>query len=83
MGACRAGGQPRTPYYAPPNEYGDIMAMDEDEIRPRLAPLLLDRMGITELEHYIAELRAEIARAEQQIVAKRDHRNAADTLFKF
>ncbi len=59
------------------------MAMEEDEIRPRLAPLMLDRMGIAELEGYIAELRAEIARADAQIAAKRGHRSAADSLFKF
>jgi uncharacterized small protein (DUF1192 family) len=59
------------------------MAMEEEEIRPRLAPLVLDRMGIAELEHYIAELRAEIARAETHIAAKLEHRSAADSLFKF
>ena len=59
------------------------MAMDEDEIRPRLTPLALDRMVIAELEQYIAELRSEIGRAEEQIAAKRGHRSAADTLFKF
>ena len=83
MGARRGGGQARERYYAPSNECGGSMAMDEDEIRPRLVPVLLDRMGIAELEHYIRELKAEIARAELQIAAKRDHRNAADTLFKF
>ena len=57
--------------------------MDEDEIRPKLVLLPLDRMGIAELERYIAELQAEIVRAEQQILAKRDHRSAADTLFNF
>lgn len=59
------------------------MAMDEDEIRPRLTPLILDRLGMEELEQYVAELRAEIARAERDIAAKRHHRDAADTLFKF
>lgn len=59
------------------------MAMEEDEVRPRLTPLMLDRMGIAELERYIAELRGEIARAEGQIAAKQNHRSAADTLFKF
>ncbi|MDT7951848.1 MAG: DUF1192 domain-containing protein [Acetobacteraceae bacterium] len=59
------------------------MAMEEDDARPRLAPLLLDRLGVEELERYIAELRAEIARAQAQIAAKRDHRSAADTFFKF
>lgn len=59
------------------------MAMDEEEARPRLMPVMLDRMGVAELERYIAELQGEIARAEAQIAAKRGHRNAADTLFKF
>ena len=83
MGLRRRGGQPRSGYYAPSNEDDGTMAMEEEEIRPRLAPMVLDRMGIAELEHYIAELRAEIARAETQIAAKLDHRSAADSLFKF
>lgn len=59
------------------------MALEDDEIRPKVVPILLDRMGIAELERYIDELRAEIAQAEEQIASKRDHRSAADTLFKF
>ncbi len=57
--------------------------MEDDEVKPRLTPLILDRMGIAELDHYIAELRAEIGRAEAQIAAKRGHRSAADTMFRF
>ena len=83
MGVCRGGGQARSSYYGPSKECGDTMAMEEDEVPKRLTPLVLDRLGIAELERYIAELRAEIARAESQIAAKRDHRSAADTLFKF
>lgn len=65
------------------------MAMEDEEVRPiaptsfALVPIALDRLGVAELERYIGSLRAEIARAEAQIEAKRGHRSAADGLFKF
>ena len=59
------------------------MAMIEDEPQPVSAPVPLDRMGVAELERYIAGLRAEIARAESHIAAKQSHRSAADDLFNF
>ena len=60
------------------------MATDEDDARPVvLAPVALDRMGVAELERYVAALRAEIARAEAQIGAKRGHKSAADDVFRF
>ena len=60
------------------------MAMEDEEVRPiALTPVALDRLGVAELERYIGTLRAEIARAEAQIAAKRGHRSAADELFKF
>ena len=60
------------------------MAMDEEERLPvTLAPVALDRMGVAELERYIAALRAEVARAQAAVAAKTDHRSAADGLFKF
>ena len=60
------------------------MFEDEDpkpKIR-RLEPLRLDSLGVAELESYIEELRAEITRAEANIVRKRGHRSAADAFFK-
>ena len=42
----------------------------------------LDRLGLAELETYIAELRSEIGRAEQEIARKQGHRAAADSVFK-
>ncbi len=59
------------------------MLGEEEEVRPRLAKPVLDRMGVAELQGYIGELRAEIARAEAQIEAKQAHRGAADGMFKF
>lgn len=59
--------------------------IDEDEPRPRprrLTELRLDPLGVEELDSYIAELRAEIARAEAEIGRKRGHRSAADALFR-
>ena len=59
--------------------------IEDDEPRPR-APLLaappLDRLGVAELEAYIAGLRAEVARAEAEIGRKQGMRAAADAFFK-
>jgi uncharacterized small protein (DUF1192 family) len=55
---------------------------EEPRPRPRFTPIPLDRLGVGELEAYIRELRAEIARAEAEIARKRDHRSAADSVFK-
>ena len=57
----------------------------EDEApRPKaqLARPPLDVLGLAELETYIAELRSEIYRAEQEIARKQGHRAAADSVFK-
>jgi len=61
--------------------------MNEDEdARPmrrrRLEPLVLDSLGVDELRSYIAELTAEIARAQADIAKKQNHRTAADAFFK-
>ena len=59
--------------------------LTEDEApRPKtqLARPLLDALGVAELEDYIAELRGEIARAEQEITRKQGHRAAADSVFR-
>ena len=58
---------------------------DENLPRPkavRLVPPALDMWGVAELEAYIGELRAEIARAERDIAKKSSHRAAADAFFK-
>jgi len=60
---------------------------DEDDNLPRkrparLVPPVLDMWGVAELEEYIAELRAEIARAEADIAKKSSHRTAADACFR-
>lgn len=59
--------------------------MDLDDLEPRktaakLKPL--DPMSIEELRTYIAELKAEIARAEAMIASKLDQRSSAESLFK-
>jgi len=59
--------------------------LDEEDEKPkpkRLVSLPLDRLGVEELEAYIGELRAEIARTEGEIARKRDHRSVADSFFK-
>lgn len=83
MGLRCGSGQAREPWYAGSNVGGGIVAMNEEEERPVLAPIALDRLGVAELARYIATLRAEIARAEAFVAAKQNHRGAADDLFKF
>lgn len=60
--------------------------MDEEEgpvrKRSRLEKLALDSLGVEELREYIAELRAEIARVEEDIERKQGHRSAADSFFR-
>jgi uncharacterized small protein (DUF1192 family) len=61
------------------------MAVEEDASpvkRRRLEPLLLDHLGIEELQLYIQELKAEISRVEADIGRKNAHRSAADAFFK-
>ncbi len=61
------------------------MARDDDEPllkRRRLEPLLLDSLGIEEMQLYIDELKAEIVRVEADINRKNSHRSAADAFFK-
>jgi uncharacterized small protein (DUF1192 family) len=64
------------------------MAMrDDDDNLPRprparLVPPVLDMWAVAELEAYIGELRAEIARAEAEIGKKGSARAAADSFFK-
>ncbi|MGE0725859.1 MAG: DUF1192 domain-containing protein [Alphaproteobacteria bacterium] len=59
-------------------------AFDPDDL-PRNAkppPKPLDPMGIEELNAYIAELEAEIARVRVEIAAKEKRKNAAEAFFK-
>jgi uncharacterized small protein (DUF1192 family) len=59
--------------------------MDEEDLLPRSkrpAKKDLTPMGIVELETYITELEAEIARTRDEIAAKRRQRGGADALFK-
>jgi uncharacterized small protein (DUF1192 family) len=61
------------------------MARDDDELEPRSRkpqPKNLDPMSVEELHDYIAELQAEIARAEDTIKAKQAHAAAAQMFFK-
>ncbi len=59
--------------------------MDEEDLRPlkqKPQPKDLTPMAIAELEGYIADLEAEIARAKAAIVAKKAQRGGAEGLFK-
>jgi uncharacterized small protein (DUF1192 family) len=59
--------------------------MDEEELEPRrkrAQPRDLTLLGIEELETYIAELEAEIARVRIEITAKLGQRRGAEALFK-
>ena len=61
------------------------MAIDPEELEPRkpaTAKRNLDVMGIAELQAYIGELEAEVARARSAIAAKQSVRAGAEALFK-
>ena len=57
---------------------------EPDEPRAPSRPALpnLYPMGIKELHAYIADLRAEIARAEAEIERKHGHQSAAESVFR-
>ena len=61
--------------------------MDWDEARPKPGATVtigedLSGLGISELEHRITSLHAEIARVETELQKKRAHEAAASALFK-
>ncbi len=61
------------------------MAIDPEELEPKKQkpkPRDLEGLGVAELQDYIAELEAEIARARAAIAAKQDHRSGAEAFFK-
>ena len=60
---------------------GDPMQIEDDASKPAM-PTPVDRMGIAELEAHIVVLRAEIARAEAEIIRKTRLRDAADSVFR-
>ncbi len=61
---------------------------DLDDLEPRgpnkkVTPRNLEPMAVSELEEYIERLKAEIARVEAQIQAKKSQAKGAASLFKF
>jgi uncharacterized small protein (DUF1192 family) len=61
------------------------MAMDPEDLEPRnrkAPPKPLDGLSVADLEAYVAELEAEIARARGVIAGKQSHKSVADSLFK-
>jgi len=61
------------------------MDMDTDEIDPRrekIEPKALEPMSVDELNGYIRQLEAEIARARAAIGAKQGVRAGAESLFR-
>jgi len=69
------------------NEQMAVSEADDAFARPRplprrVEPLSLDLLGVAELEAYIGELEAEIARVRGDILRKQRHRDAAHAFFK-
>jgi len=61
------------------------MAMFDEENEPlKKTPSLknLEPMSVDELENYIEEMKAEIARTEEEIKRKKAHLDAASSIFK-
>ncbi len=59
------------------------MSMEEAELHPKApASKDLEPMSIEQLEDYIAEMKAEIARVGEAIAAKKDIRVGAEALFR-
>ena len=61
------------------------MALDTDDLEPKkVKPQLreLDTLSVGELQDYIEQLQAEIARAQAVIARKQNHRSGAEAFFK-
>jgi uncharacterized small protein (DUF1192 family) len=61
------------------------MAFEPDDLEPRPLrpkPTDLTLLSLEDLADYIAELKAEIVRAEAAIAARRDHIQGAESLFR-
>ncbi|MBM3620147.1 MAG: DUF1192 domain-containing protein [Alphaproteobacteria bacterium] len=61
------------------------MAREDEDLEPRNRkpkPKDLSGLSIEELRDYIADMKAEIARAEETIKAKQSHASAAALFFK-
>ncbi len=59
--------------------------MDIEDLEPRkkkAAPKDLDAMGVEQLEHYLAELEAEVERVRTKITEKKDYLAGAQAFFK-
>ncbi|HIC81746.1 MAG TPA: DUF1192 domain-containing protein [Kiloniellaceae bacterium] len=59
--------------------------MDIEDLEPRKQrpkPKDLDSLGIDQLEEYLVELQAEVARVEEKIATKKSYRSGADAFFK-
>jgi uncharacterized small protein (DUF1192 family) len=61
--------------------------IDDEEIQPKkhvtVEKPALDPLSVSDLQGYIADLRAEITRAEAAIERKKGARGHADQFFKF
>ena len=59
--------------------------MDIEDLEPRKQtpkPKDLESLGVDQLEEYLAELQAEVARVEEKIAAKKSYLSGADAFFK-
>lgn len=58
---------------------------DEDEIakskRPQIFPRNIDGLGVVQMQEYIAELNAEVAKVQREIDKRGGMKNAAEALF--
>jgi len=61
------------------------MALDTDDLEPKKVkpqPRELETLAVSELQDYIEQLQAEIARAQAVIDRKQNHRSGAEAFFK-
>lgn len=59
---------------------------DEEDLPKKPAPVFtqakLDALSVAQMQEYTQDLRTEIARVEQEITKRGQHKNAAMSLFK-